>query len=61
MIKIYRGWFDQPSTQQDYHALHGRRCIVYDSGEGKSVQVYFTEGPVRSMEVLRYCISECQF
>lgn len=58
MDTIYRGWINQPSKLNTHHHLHGTRCIVVDNGEGRSVQVWFTEGPVYSMQVLRKAISK---
>lgn len=53
----YRAWFNQPSTLQQHHDLHGKRCIVVDYNR-PSVRVFFTEGAVHSMEVLRGCLSK---
>jgi hypothetical protein len=58
-MKTYRAWINQPSTLQPLHRLNGTRCIVQDTGE-RSVQVWFTEGDVHSMQVLRECLSKCQ-
>lgn len=58
-MKTYRAWINQPSTLQPLHRLHGTRCIAQDSGE-RSVRIWFTEGDVHSMEVLRECLSKFQ-
>jgi hypothetical protein len=55
-MQIYRAFFNQPSTLQPLHALHGQRCIVHDTG-GDDVTLYFTDGPVHSMTALRQCVS----
>ena len=55
---IYRGWINQPSTHQQLHNWHGRRCIVNDLG-GQVVDIYFTEGATHSMRVPRSCIEQC--
>ena len=55
--RLYRAWINQPSTDQPLHALHGQRCIVEDHGRD-SVRIWFTEGDIHSMEVLRRCVSE---
>ena len=59
MLRIYRGWFNQPSSLQPHHNLHGTYCIVYDRGED-TVRAYFTEGRVHSVMVPRHCITMCQ-
>jgi len=56
-MKIYRAWVNQPSTLQPLHSLNGTKCIAVDTGN-RSVRIYFTEGPVHSMEVLRECLSK---
>jgi hypothetical protein len=53
---IYRAWINQPSTLQPLHHLHGKYCIAHDTHQG-SVTIYFTEGDVHSMDVMRSCIS----
>ena len=58
-MKTYRAWINQPSTLQPLHRLHGTRFIAQDSGE-RSVRIWFTEGDVHSMEVLRECLSKFQ-
>jgi len=57
--KIYRGWINQPSTLQDLHELHGKKCIVEDRGDA-SVRIWFTEGPVHSMMCLRGAVEREQ-
>jgi hypothetical protein len=54
--RIYRGWFNQPSTLQRQHKLHGERCIVEDRG-GLTVRTWFSGGPIHSMEVERNSIT----
>lgn len=56
-LRTYRAWIDQPSNLQPLNAYHGKRCIVQDDGK-ETVRVWFTEGPVHSMEIPRLCISE---
>lgn len=53
---LYRGWINQPSTQQPLYRLHGKHCIVEDTGD-RSVTLHFTEGDVHSMTALRGCVS----
>lgn len=55
-MKTYRAWINQPSTLQALHHLHGKHCIVQDSGK-RSLRIWFTEGEIHSMEALRECIS----
>lgn len=55
-MAIYRAWINQPSTLQPLHSLHGKRCIVHDTGD-QSVTLYFTDGEVHSMTAMRQCIS----
>jgi len=54
--RIYRGWFNQPSTLQRHHKFHGERCIVEDRG-GLTVRAWFSGGPIHSMEVERNSIT----
>lgn len=51
-----RGWFNQPSTLQPLHRMHGKKCVVNDTKE-KNVTVYFSEGKVLSMVVPRNTLS----
>ena len=55
--QIYRAWINQPSTLQPLHHLHGKHCIVHDTGD-ISVTLYFTEGDLHSTTALRQCISK---
>lgn len=55
--QIYRAWINQPSTLQPLHSLHATKCIAVDTGD-RSIRIFFTEGPVHSMEVLRECLSK---
>lgn len=55
-METYRAWINQPSTLQPLHNLHGKRCIVQDTGEDY-VYIWFTEGNVHSMRVSRLCFS----
>lgn len=57
-LKIYRGWINQPSRLQPDHALHGKVGIVVDDGQRLVVKMFFTEGPVHSLEVLRTSVAE---
>jgi hypothetical protein len=59
MRRTYRAWINQPRTQQALHRLHGRYCIVEDTGD-TSVRVWFTEGSVHSMMVPRDSVIECK-
>ena len=56
--RTYRAWINQPSTLQPLHALHGKYCIAQNTGGG-GVRLWFTEGPVHSMDAMRLWISEC--
>lgn len=56
-MRIYRAWINQPSTFDVLHNLHGKYCIAHDTNE-RSIRLYFTEGPIHSMESLRECITE---
>lgn len=53
----YRSWINQPSTLQPLNYMNGMKCIVVDTGEDKTVTVFFTEGCIVSMEVPRLCIA----
>lgn len=57
MTRTYRAWINQPSTLQPLHNFHGQYCIVEDTGEN-TVRVWFTHGPIHSMQIPRMCISE---
>ena len=58
MINVWRARIDQPSTLQPLHHLDGRVCIVVDTHPRRPVvTIYFTDGPVRSMECPRLCLS----
>lgn len=56
MANLYRAWINQPSTRQELHYLHGKRGIVNDDGN-ITVQIFFTEGPVHSMQIPRSTVS----
>ena len=56
-MEIYRGWINQPSSLQQLHKLHAKKCIVIDKKQ-VCVDIYFTEGDVISMRVPRVCISK---
>lgn len=51
-----RAWFNQPSTLQPLHRMHGIKCVVDDTKE-THVTVYFSEGKVLSMVVPRNTLS----
>lgn len=53
--KISRAFINQPSANQPLHKLHGKWCVVEDTGK-KTVTIYFTEGEVHSMVVPRLCL-----
>jgi hypothetical protein len=55
-MKIYRAFINQPSTLQPLHTLNGVRCLVQDNG-GNTIKVFFTSGPVHSMQIPRNCVS----
>ena len=57
--KIYRAWINQPSTLQPLHRLHGTHCIAVEDRPG-NVRLYFTEGPVHSMDADPICISKVE-
>lgn len=57
-MKTYRAWINQPSTLQPLYNLHGKFCIVNDSGD-VTITIWFVDGPVHSMIVPRTCISRC--
>ena len=57
MKRTYRAWINQPSKSQPLHDLHGRYCIVEDTGD-VSVRIWFTEGSLHSMQAPRNTISE---
>ena len=63
--KIYRAWINQPSTLQPtlqpLHHMHGKRCIAVEDRPGNVrlyVRLYFTEGPVHSMDAKPLWISK---
>lgn len=49
-----RMWINQPSTLQTYHKYHGKN-VLFDE---KQMRVYFTKGPVISMEINKLSLSE---
>ena len=55
MTRPYRAWYNQPSTLQPLHHLHGKVCIAYDgNGDGDDyTTAYFTDGDIHSMRVPR--------
>lgn len=55
--RLYRAWINHPSNHTDLHKFHGKTCIAHDIGEA-SITVYFTEGPIHSMTVLRENVSQ---
>ena len=59
-LRVARVFINCPSTLQPHHDLHGRRCIaVYGNPRVETVQVFFTEGAVVSMEIHPMYLSEC--
>jgi hypothetical protein len=44
-------WINQPSTMQPHHKLHGRCVLAMPPAQGKVITVYFTDGPVISMNI----------
>lgn len=56
-MTIFRAWINQPSTFDLLHKMHGTRCIVQDDG-GSTVRLWFTEGPIHSIEAPRKVISK---
>jgi hypothetical protein len=55
-IKIYRAWVNQPSASQPLHHMHGTFCIAVHDRPG-NVRLYFTEGPIHSMDANPMCIT----
>jgi len=55
-MQTYRAFINQPSTLQDHHKHHGKRCIVQDTG-ASMVTVWFTEGAIHSMMIDRLAVS----
>ena len=49
--------FNQPSTLQPYHALHGRIGVADMRTDAATTTVYFTEGAVHSMQVLKSALA----
>lgn len=58
MNRTYRAWINQPSKLQQLHSLHGMLCIVQDFGDSRYVKLWFTDGPVHSMQAPRLSVSE---
>jgi hypothetical protein len=56
MATVYRARISQPSTLQPLHELDGRMCIAVDNGPD-DVRLYFTDGPVHSMQAKRLWIT----
>ena len=57
-METYRAWINQCGTTINPHReLHGKRCIVQDVGD-PFVRVWFTDGPIHSMEIHRLWISK---
>lgn len=50
-VEMRRVWFNQPSTHQPYHHLHGKVGIADMGQPDSSTTVYFTEGGIHSMTV----------
>lgn len=57
MTAIYRAFICQPSTLQPLHKLNGVYCIAVDNG-GTTIQLFFTEGSIHSIEAPRNSISK---
>ena len=55
--RVYRGWVNQPSTQQAGNKYHGMECIVEDYG-GANVVAHFTQGECHGVELPRNAVSE---
>lgn len=53
---ICRAWFNQPSTTQINHHLHGINVLVNDTGE-RVVDVWTTNSNIISLRVLRSTLS----
>ena len=54
-----RMWINQPSTLQKHHDLNGVRVLVVEpKGSERTLDVYFTSGPVISMQMERLTLSE---
>ena len=57
MCSLKRMWFNQPSTLQPHHNLHGTRVLACPAS-AITRQVYLLEGPVISMQVMSNTLSE---
>lgn len=59
-IEITRKWINQPSTSQQLHKLHGTQvlCAENEIDSPLFVTIYFLNGPVISMRVLKICLSD---
>ena len=58
MSNIYRGWINQPSTNQNLHYFHGTKVLIESVFGISTVRIYFLEGMTISMEVPRNCNSK---
>jgi len=63
-MRPYRAYINQPSKHQPLHKLHGKFCIAVPNTLNGNIldselviDIYFTEGPIHSMRVLKRCIS----
>lgn len=58
MCKMQRMWVNQPSTQQEFHAHHGKNVLVEVIGD-ESVwrRVWFTTGRIVSMNMRKSALS----
>jgi hypothetical protein len=57
MITIKRMWINQPSTHHFQHKLHGTNVLAVEEWPG-TMRVYFTSGPVVSMQMSPLELSE---
>ena len=54
-VELVRMTVSQPSHQQQHHKLDGRKVLAYRESV-VTVRVFFTEGPVVSMQMSPLCL-----
>lgn len=54
---MIRMWINQPSTTQPHHDLHGTNVLAELTEQARTARVYFTSGPIISMEIERTALS----
>jgi len=45
-----RMWINQPSTLQQYHAMHGTRVLA-EHEYGDTYRIWFLDGPIESQQL----------